>query len=61
MIFDKKKREDEIFKIRQKVYSKLNQGRNVYSSISLLVAFCEGASHHFISSLTPANLKQDDS
>ena len=32
-----------------------------YSSISLLVAFCEGASHHFISSLTPANLKQDDS
>ena len=31
MIFDKKKREDEIFEIRQKVYSKLNQGRKVYS------------------------------
>ena len=31
MIFNKKKREDEIFKIRQKVYSKLNHGRNVYS------------------------------
>ena len=31
MIFDKKKREDEIYEIRQKVYSKLNQGRNVYS------------------------------
>ena len=31
IIFDKKKREDEIFEIRQKVYSKLNQGRKVYS------------------------------
>ena len=31
MVFGKKKREDEIFEIRQKVYSKLNQGRNVYS------------------------------
>ena len=31
MIFDKKKREDEMYEIRQKVYSKLNQGRNVYS------------------------------
>ena len=31
MIFDKKKREDEIFEIRQKVYLKLNQGRKVYS------------------------------
>ena len=31
MIFDKKKREDEIFDIRQKVYLRLNQGRNVYS------------------------------
>ena len=36
-------------------------GGKLYSSISLLVAFCEGASHNFISSLTPANLKQDDS
>ena len=31
MIFDKKKKEDEIYEIRQKVYSKLNQGRKVYS------------------------------
>ena len=31
MILDKKKREGEIYEIRQKVYSKLNQGRNVYS------------------------------
>ena len=31
MIFNKKKREDEIFDIRQRVYVKLNQGRNVYS------------------------------
>ena len=35
MILDKKKHEDEIFKIRQKVYSKLNQGRNVYSSMRM--------------------------
>ena len=35
MIFDKKKREDEIFEIRQKVYSKLNLGRNVYSSMRM--------------------------
>ena len=31
MVFDKKKKEDEIYEIRQKVYSKLNQGRKVYS------------------------------
>ena len=30
MIFDKKKQEDETFEIHKKVYSKLNQGRNVY-------------------------------
>ena len=31
MIFGKKKRENEILKIRQKVNLKLNQGRNIYS------------------------------
>ena len=35
MIFDKKKREDEIFEIRQKVYLKLNQGRKVYSLLRM--------------------------
>ena len=31
MVFDKKIKEDEIYEIRQKVYSKLKQGRKVYS------------------------------